>query len=95
MNIPGSMMPPPKPYLPVNMGFGMIQVFFYIQCSMFNLYPQATSYGNMTISVPMMPPPQPSTPMNMGFGMMPGHGLTQWPMTQVCIIGTFEIVVLI
>ena len=40
-----------------------------------------------------MPPPQPSTPMNMGFGMMLGHGLTQWPMTQVCIIGTFEIVV--
>ena len=39
-----------------------------------------------------MPPPQPSTPMNMGFGMMLGHGLTQWPMTQVCIIGTFEIV---
>ena len=60
---------------------------------MFNLYPQATSHGNMTIPGPMMPPPQPSTPMNMGFGMMPGHGLTQWPMTQVCIIGTFEIVV--
>ena len=60
---------------------------------MFNLYPQATSHGNMTIPGPMMPPPQPSTPMNMGFGMMPGHGLTQWPITQVCIIGTFEIVV--
>ena len=60
---------------------------------MFNLYPQATSYGNMTIPGPMMPPPQPSTPMNMGYGMMPGHVLTQWPMTQVCIIGTFEVVV--
>ena len=60
---------------------------------MFNLYTQATSHGNMTIPGPMMPPPhQPSTPMNMGFGMMPGLGLTQWPMTQVCIIGTFEIV---
>ena len=58
---------------------------------MFNLYPQATSHGNMTIPGPMMPPPQPLTPMNMGFGMMPGHGLTQCSMTQVCIIGTFDL----
>ena len=64
---------------------------------MFNLYPQATSHGNMTIPGPMMPPPQPSTPMNMGFGMMPGQldmvSRSGQSMTQVCIIGTFEIVV--
>ena len=51
-------------------GLPALQVVLKLQCLIFNLDPQATSHGNMTIPDSMMPPPKPSLPVNMGFGMI-------------------------
>ena len=51
-------------------GLPALQVILKLQCSIFNLDPQATSHGDMNIPGSMMPPPKPYLPVNMGFGMI-------------------------